>query len=87
MTTRELKTPIVVDGKTIKAVTVTEPTFDDILEIGVPEDAKTTAEKAVILKKYVCRCTGLPESTVGQLKASDAFALLNEVAGFFTEAG
>lgn len=47
----KLKTPIVVDGREVKDVTVTEPTFDDIAQIGAPEDAATTAEKMGVRTK------------------------------------
>lgn len=84
MTKRTLKTPIIVDEKEVKEVTIAEPTFDDIAEIGAPSDASTTTEKMAMMKKYIARCTGLPDEAVGRLKASDALALLSEVAGFFT---
>ena len=82
----KLKTPIVVDGREVKDVTVTESTFDDIAQIGAPEDAATTAEKMTMMKKYISRCTGLPEEAVGRLKASDAIVLLTKVTDFFTVA-
>lgn len=84
MTTRKLKSSVVVDGHEVTEVTIVEPTFDDIAEIGAPSDAASTAEKMAMMKKYIARCTGLPEALVGQLKASDALALLSEVASFFT---
>ena len=84
MTKRTLKTPIIVDEREVKEVTIAEPTFDDIAEIGAPSDASTTTEKMAMMKKYIARCTGLPDEAVGRLKASDALALLSEVAGFFT---
>lgn len=84
VTTRKLKSPLVVGDKEIKEVTIAEPTFDDIADIGAPSDASSTSEKMAMMKKYIARCTGLPEDAVGKLKASDALALLSEVAGFFT---
>ena len=84
MTVHKLKSSVVVDGHEVKEVTIVEPTFDDIAEIGAPSDASSTAEKMAMMKKYIARCTGLPEATVGKLKASDALALLSEVASFFT---
>ena len=81
----KLKTPIVVDGKTISEVTLTEPTFDDIAEIGVPADVSSTQEKLALMKKYIVRCSGLPEEVIGKVKASDAMKLLEKVTDFFTE--
>lgn len=84
MTVRKLKSSVIVDGREVTEVTIVEPTFDDIAEIGAPSDASSTAEKMAMMKKYIARCTGLPEEAVGKLKASDALALLSEVASFFT---
>lgn len=81
----KLKTPIVVDGKAISEVTLTEPTFDDIAEIGVPADVSSTQEKLALMKKYIVRCSGLSEEVVGKIKASDAMKLLEKVTDFFTE--
>ena len=81
----KLKTPIVVDGKTISEVALTEPTFDDIAEIGVPADVSSTQEKLALMKKYIVRCSGLSEEVIGKVKASDAMKLLEKVTDFFTE--
>ena len=80
-----LKTPIDVNGEKVSEVSLTEPTFDDIAEIGVPADASSTQEKLALMKKYIARCSGLPEDVVGKIKASDAMKLLEKVTDFFTE--
>ncbi len=79
----KLKTPILVDGKEVKEISLTEPTFDDVAELGLPEDTSSQKEKIAVLKKYVARCSGLPEASVGQIKVSDAVKLLGMVADFF----
>ncbi len=79
----KLKSPILVDGKKIEEISLAEPTFDDMAEIGVPSDVSSTQEKLALMKKYVARCSGLPEVAVGQIKASDAMKLLEQVTDFF----
>lgn len=81
----KLKHPILVDGKRIEEISLTEPTFDDIAELGVPSDVASSQEKLVLMRKYIARCSGLPETSIGQIKASDAMKLIVTVTDFFID--
>ncbi len=79
-----LKTPITVSGNKIDTVTLREPTFDEISEIGLPGDVPKE-QKMGVLKKYVEVCSGLPSESVGSLGIRDAMALIRKVSDFFID--
>lgn len=79
-----LKTPITVSGNKIEKVSLREPTFDEICEIGLPRDASED-KRLKMMRKYLVVCLGLPDKAVGALKLKDAMHLLEKMSDFFTD--
>ena len=79
-----LKTPITVSGNQIEKVSLREPTFDEISEIGLPSDAPNE-QRLKMMRKYLVACSGLPDEAVGKLRIKDALTLLKKMSDFFID--
>jgi hypothetical protein len=86
MTTHyELKKPVTVSGNIVRSVEIREPSFGELLEVGIPAETATPTEKLRGFSVYVSRCTGLPEDVVQEMSMSDALHIVGVVAGFFEQ--
>lgn len=82
-----LKKPVLVSGNPVTVVEVREPSFGEILEIGIPAETATPTEKLRGFSKYVGLCTGLSDDVVKAMAVNDALHIVGIVAGFFEQEG
>lgn len=82
-----LKHPVTVSGNPVTVVEVREPSFGEMLEIGIPPEGATPTEKLRGFSKYVGLCTGLSDDVVKTMSMSDAMHIVGMVAGFFEQEG
>lgn len=84
----DLTKPVTAHGQTLTQLELSEPTAEDIMELGYPflvHQGGSIELRPKVVGQYVVRLAKVPMPTVKQLSISDLQACTAEVMGFFGE--